>query len=248
MSKVKYEEMLLNEFEKAVQSCPIAYVPCGLLEWHSSHLPLGIDGLKIEELSCRIAKKFGGVVLPPFYVGAPGFTSFQGTITYRPNTVRQVFAETFEQLAKVGFKVIVAIGGHYGPPQKSSLEQAADALKGRSDVVIWVLNEADVVNDVGIMGDHAGPWETSMGMELCKGLVDLRRFNPGPQTVKRYTIPPRADGFDFEYGNDPFVIQQDLRAILDEATIAQQVSMVVDRIGTHALKLLSDHFGLQPAP
>jgi creatinine amidohydrolase len=50
-------------------------VPCGLLEWHSSHLPLGIDGLKIQELAGRIATKFGGVVMPPFYVGAPGFTS-----------------------------------------------------------------------------------------------------------------------------------------------------------------------------
>jgi len=36
--------------------------------------------------------------------------------------VRQVFAETFEQLAKVGFKVIVAIGGHYGAPQKQPAE------------------------------------------------------------------------------------------------------------------------------
>jgi len=243
MRKVKYEEMLLHEFEAALQKVPIAYLPCGLLEWHSSHLPLGIDGLKIEELGCRIAAKYGGIVMPPIYVGAPGYTSFQGTITYRPSTVQQVFVETFEQLIKVGFKVIVAIGGHYGEPQETSLKNAKDELKDRSDVAIWVLNEADVVRDVGISGDHAGAWETSMGMELCGNLVDLERFAPGEQPVARYDIPKRRDGFDFEYSDAPFVIEPDLRDLLDIETIRNQVSMVVDRIGSHALKLIPEHCG-----
>lgn len=238
MRKVKYEEMLLHELEAALEKTPIAYIPCGLLEWHSSHLPLGVDGLKIEELGCRIAEKYGGIVLPPIYIGAPGFTSYQGTITYRPNTVKQVFSETFEQLIKIGFKVIVAIGGHYGSPQETSLKQARDEFKDRSDVVIWVLNETEVVNDVGIFGDHAGPWETSMGIELCGDLVELNRFVPGIQPVKTYDIPQRSDGFDFEYNEPAFLLKEDLKKCLDKDEISKQVSIIVDRIGSHAVELL----------
>ena len=243
---VKYEEMRLEDFETALKKAPIVYVPCGLLEWHSSHLPLGIDGLKTEELACRIASKYGGIVMPPIYVGAPGFTSYPGTITYRPATVRQVFLETFEQLVKVGFKVIVAIGGHYGHPQETSLKGAAGDFKGRHDCVIWVLNEADVINDLGVHGDHAGPWETSMGIELCGNLVDLNGFIPGVQPIKRYDIPQRPDGFAFEYNESEFVIEKDLKTCLDRAEIHRQVSMVIDRIGYHAQELLQDLLANNP--
>lgn len=240
MTKVKYEEMLLHEFKAALQEVHIVYLPCGLLEWHSSHLPLGIDGLKIEELGCRIAAKYGGIVMPPVYVGAPGFTSFEGSITYRPHTVQQVFTETFEQLMKVGFKVIVAIGGHYGSPQETSLKNARDEFKDRTDVAIWILNEADVVNDVGIVGDHAGPWETSMGIATCGDLVELDRFVPGIQPINTYDVPRRPDGYDFEYDDPEFIIEEDLKTCLDQDEIHKQVSMIVDRTGSHALKLLSD--------
>ena len=236
---VKYEDMLLHEFREAVSAVPVAYIPCGLLEWHSSHLPLGIDGLKIEELGRRIAEVRGGVVFPPVYVGAPGFTGYEGTITYRPSTVRQVFAETFGELIKVGFKVIVAIGGHYGRGQQSALMAAADMYKEHAGVAIWVLNEADVVADEGIRGDHAGPWETSMALELCGHLVDLPRFVPGKQELNRYVIPTRDDGMECEYRQSDFRIDADLRAELDPDVIRRQVALVAERIGNRAMELLA---------
>lgn len=238
MKTVMYEEMLLEDFEKAVEETPVAYIPCGLLEWHSSHLPLGIDGMKIEELGRRIATKYGGVVMPPFYVGAPGFCSYQGTMTYKPSTVAQVFTETFEQLIKVGFKVMVAIGGHYGRPQQESLERAASVFAGRDDVAVWVLNEADVINDIGIFGDHAGPWETSMGIELCGDFVDLSRFRPGSQSIKKYSVPSMVEEYDITGHDFDFRIEKDLRNCLDRDEIKRNVGLVVDRIGTHAGELL----------
>lgn len=240
---VKYEEMLLHEFREAVETVPVAYIPCGLLEWHSSHLPLGIDGLKIEELGCRIAEAHGGVVFPPLYVGAPGFTGYEGTISYRPSTVQQVYVETFAELIKVGFKVIVAIGGHYGRGQKSALMAAADQYESQSNVAIWVLNEADVVEDEGIHGDHAGLWETSMGIELCAELVDLQRFVPGKQALNRYDIPERSDGLECEYRKTDFIIDHDLRTELDPVVVRKQVALVAERIGKQAMKLLATVMG-----
>lgn len=34
LRKHKYEEMLPYEFFKELDSCAVAWMPCGLLEWH----------------------------------------------------------------------------------------------------------------------------------------------------------------------------------------------------------------------
>jgi creatinine amidohydrolase len=45
--------------------CPLVFLPVGPLEWHGPHLPLGTDPLNSEEVSLRLAREVGGVVLPP---------------------------------------------------------------------------------------------------------------------------------------------------------------------------------------
>ena len=171
--KVKYEEMFPQELEAAITKCPIAYIPCGLLEWHSSHLPLGLDGLKSEELGLRIARKFGGVVLPPIYTGLPGFSAYQGTVTYREQVVHDVFLETFQQLDKIGFKVMIAIGGHYSEPQEHILKATAAEFMESNSPIVRVITDTDFMQGMGIEGDHAGPWETAAALGLCRNLVEL---------------------------------------------------------------------------
>jgi creatinine amidohydrolase len=239
MQKVAYELMYPAELEQAIDACPVAYVPCGLLEWHSTYLPLGTDGLKMEELGRRIAMKHGGVVLPPFYVGMPGYSSFQGTLTYTRETVYRVFLETFGELGKIGFKVIVALGGHYGKPQERTLKAAAAAYEGEGKARVWVLHESEVVEELGIGVDHAGPWETSMGIELIPDLVDLSNFRPGLQNPKIYSLPERSGRFSFEYGASNLNIDQDLRTSLDPEEISEKVSLIVDRIGLRVQELLA---------
>jgi creatinine amidohydrolase len=239
MKTVRYEELFPHELETIIGQCPVAYIPCGLLEWHSTHLPLGTDGLKMEELGRRIALKHGGVVLPPVYVGMPGFSSFQGTITFTGETVYRVFREFFEELDKIGFRVIVALGGHYGKPQERTLKRAASDHMKRGDAAVWVLHESEVVAELGIGVDHAGPWETSMGIELMPDHVDLSGFRPGEQNPKTYTLPERPGRFSFETRDSGFRIDQDLKDSLDPVEIGKRVSLIVDRIGRRAVELLA---------
>jgi creatinine amidohydrolase/Fe(II)-dependent formamide hydrolase-like protein len=177
--------------------------------------------------------------MPPVYIGMPGFSSFQGSITYSRDTVYAVFLETFQELEKIGFRVVVAVGGHYGKPQESVLKEAASEQMKRGEVTIWVLHEADVGEDLGVAIDHAGPWETSMGLELCGDLVDLESFRPGKQNPKLYTLPERKGRYSFEHRVTNFSIDQDLKRVLDSEEIARRVSVIVERIGTRALQLLS---------
>jgi creatinine amidohydrolase len=46
----RFEEMLPDEMEAEVAGHPICYIPSGTLEWHSHHLPLGLDGLKVQTI------------------------------------------------------------------------------------------------------------------------------------------------------------------------------------------------------
>ena len=62
--KVLYEELTPSEFELRIKKAPIAYLPLGTLEWHSSHLPLGTDGIISREFFKLLAHEIGGIVLP----------------------------------------------------------------------------------------------------------------------------------------------------------------------------------------
>ncbi|MBM4049279.1 MAG: creatininase family protein, partial [Planctomycetes bacterium] len=67
--KVRYEEMFPDEVEAALKKASVAYVPLGSLEWHGPHIAMGNDTLKIHAVCVRIAKRTGGVVLPPTFWG-----------------------------------------------------------------------------------------------------------------------------------------------------------------------------------
>ena len=60
MKKIKYEEMLPNEFIHAINETPVFFVPTGLLEWHGDHLPLGQNSLKAHGLCLEAARKLNG--------------------------------------------------------------------------------------------------------------------------------------------------------------------------------------------
>ncbi len=48
---------------------PIAILPCGVVEWHERHSPIGEDGVKAVGLAHKLAQKLNAFVLPPVYYG-----------------------------------------------------------------------------------------------------------------------------------------------------------------------------------
>ncbi|MBI3385010.1 creatininase family protein [Candidatus Gottesmanbacteria bacterium] len=67
--KIRYEEMFPHEFKLALSKNPIAYLPLGSIEYHGYHNALGLDSLKAWKICQLAAKKIGGVVFPPMYLG-----------------------------------------------------------------------------------------------------------------------------------------------------------------------------------
>ncbi len=120
MPKVRYEEMLPEEFLDAAARMPVFMVPLGLLEWHADHLPLGQDGLKAHGICLRLAERLGGgIVLPPVYFGRPGFSTYTGTLTFSEALVNLMLTELCSQL-KGGREGDRAAGGTTAPRRRSA--------------------------------------------------------------------------------------------------------------------------------
>ena len=193
MKKFKYEEMLPDEFLSAVKEMPVFFVPTGLLEWHGDHLPLGQDALKAHGLCMAVAKKLdGGIVLPANYYGRPGFSTYVGTLTFSESLIQQLFYELFDQLRKVGAKVIVLLTGHYGPCQTESLDRIKKVYESEHpDVKVIAQPEyIGVTIDGMIPADHAGKWETSMFWNMYPELTHMEKFKMEPNKKKIYENAP----------------------------------------------------------
>jgi len=176
MRKVRYEEMLPQEMEAAVAEMPVIYLPFGTLEWHGLHLALGNDAVKAYELCLRAAERSGGVVAPATY-WAIGGMPHPWTSRIDPAVAEKLFYAIYEQMSHIGFKVIIAVTGHYGLDQYYTLKKAAAEFMYKSGVTIFPGPEYEVVTEMGYRGDHAAKWETSILWALRPELVDMGRLS-----------------------------------------------------------------------
>jgi creatinine amidohydrolase len=191
----KYIELTPEKLLSAIKKCPLFFVPTGLIEWHGNHLPLGFDALKAEAICFHIARRTGGIILPPCYFGVAGFGSFAGTLIFKRPTVRSIFLELFTQLEKVGAKIIVLLTGHYGDYQVTLVKEVAKKYMQQSNVKIIAQPEyEDIFLENRIQpADHADKWETSFGLALMPHLIKMNKFKPGSCAIHKYnpefTIP-----------------------------------------------------------
>ncbi len=228
MPKFKYEEMLPEEFISAVQRLPVFIVPTGLLEWHADHLPLGQDALKAYGICLKLAERLdGGIVLPPIYVGRPGFSSYVGTLTYSEACVNLMLYETMGQLKKVGAQVIVLITGHYGPLQVDCVKRVAENFeREHPDVAVIAQPEYEGVTvDGKVPSDHAGLWETSIFWSLYPQLVHMDKFQAVPTRKKLYPNPPH----DYYKENEEWVWHNEVESSSPELG-ERTVNAIVDHL------------------
>jgi len=207
--KLRIEMMTPEEFEDRMNARPLIYLPCGLIEWHGRHLPLGLDGLKMYEIVLGCAERTGGVVLPLNWIGAPGFGSFSGTMTYPADFVKDLLKRMLSQCAKLGAKVVALTTGHYGECQVNTVKSAAGEFTAEHPEVLVLARPEyeEVLVDGEAPADHAGKWETSMAMHLFPHLVRLDLHRPGEERISRY-----GDEYaDWPAEKRPWIWRDDLR-------------------------------------
>ncbi len=168
-----YAELRPDQLEARVAQCPLAYVPWGALEWHSVHLPVGLDGLVAAAIAERAVERTGGVVLPPMYLPITTLPH-RFSISFHAATVRAVLDDLFAELARVGFHAVVLLSGHYAQGHELVLIDAAERAVEQHRLLVLATPPLALLGEEYL--DHAGRWETAQMLAIDPRLVDLQRF------------------------------------------------------------------------
>lgn len=220
MAEVRWENLRPRAMQQRVNEYPVVYVPFGSLEWHGYHNPLGLDTIKARALCLRAAERGGGIVTPATFWPIGGMPH-PWTVRMSAELIHQLAVAIYEQMAHVGFKVVIAVTGHYGVEQVLHIKKSALEVMYRSGLSIYALPEYEVAVDEGYRGDHAAKWETSLTQALFPDLVDMSEAEPEGQPL---------DGVG---GEDP---RRHSSAELGERT----ANLIVERLVAVADRLLKD--------
>jgi creatinine amidohydrolase len=208
-AKVRYDELRPHEFRKRLAERPIAYLPLGTLEWHGEHLPLGSDAIQSEGLMRECARRFGGIVMPPIYLGpdrakpaeagqmligmdyAESTTpprQLDGSCYWVPAGFHLLMVDAIlAQLKRAGFRAVFADG--HGPSRSSWVDNLSERQARFGLKLFGVTRE--IARQWKSQMDHAARNETSLMMHYRPDLVDLSQL---PST--RSTWPQGVAGED----------------------------------------------------
>ena len=236
------EDMTPGELREAVARRPIFILTTGILEWHGDHLPLGTDALKMRGIAERLADRAQAILLPQNWFGVVGFDEMTGTITFSKALVKQMLAEFFANLEKMGAKLIVFLTGHYGRFQVETITEAAAGYLAHSAVRIVAQPEYEGADFTGLDcgADHADKYETSLMMALHPELVQMEKFQPELQIPSEY--PYRENAWGFHSPTGPWTFSGDLR----KTASSQLGEKLIERILSHLEQRINDEYAKCP--
>jgi creatinine amidohydrolase len=165
----RLEELDPATLDARLVAKPALVLALGTIEWHSHHLPLGLDLLKAQAIAERAADRAHAVLAPPAWWAAGGV---QQPCTLRlPAAVTEpVLTAVLQGFAAMGFRAIAVVNGHYGLENSIAVRRAALAVTGATVVP---LADYELLTDLGATGDHAGIWETALLLPVRPDLVHL---------------------------------------------------------------------------
>ncbi len=200
--EVRFQYLRPSQVVAARQACPLVFLPLGPLEWHGPHLPLGTDPLNAQEVSLRLAREVGGVVLPPLFLGTErerspqmlrsiGFRGdeyivgmdFPGMAMrslYCPEEVLAVAVRWWlEMLVSHGYKLIVLLNGHGADNQIQTLQRLATEFSNTSPARVLLLMPMPRAPGDYFNGSHATRVETAI-MQAVTESVSTAELPEGP--------------------------------------------------------------------
>ncbi|MFM7447778.1 MAG: creatininase [Leptolyngbyaceae cyanobacterium] len=170
----------------------IVLIPCGALEQHGPHLPLGTDALLSTSVAQSVAEQINGIVAPTFSYGyksqpkSGGGQHFPGTTSLDGNSLIQLLRDVVRELARQGARQVVVVNGHYENQWflTEGIELAIRDVGGGPNLRVmrleyWDFLTQDILNQVfpdgfpGFALEHAAVIETSLMAHYYPKLVRL---------------------------------------------------------------------------
>ncbi|MEY3299369.1 MAG: hypothetical protein RLZZ597_2629 [Cyanobacteriota bacterium] len=185
LSWIEYQQRLQNDDT-------IVLIPCGALEQHGPHLPLGTDALLSTSVAQGIAEHIDGIVAPTFSYGyksqpkSGGGQHFPGTTSLDGNSLIQLLRDVVRELARQGAKRIVVVNGHYENQWflTEGIELAIRDVGAETNLRVmrleyWDFLTQDILEQIfpdgfpGFALEHAAVIETSLMAHYYPKLVRL---------------------------------------------------------------------------
>lgn len=188
----------------------VVFIPCGALEQHGPHLPLGTDGLLSTAIARDVALRVQGLVAPTFSYGyksqpkSGGGQHFPGTTSLDGNSLSQMMRDVVRELARQGAKRLVVVDGHFENQWflTEGIDLALRDIGPEGGVSImrleyWDFFTEETLNAVfpegfpGYALEHAAVLETSLMLHYYPDLVRLELIpNDKPAEFPPYDVFP----------------------------------------------------------
>jgi len=174
--EVRLERLTPAEIDARLAESSVVYLPLGSVEFHGPHLPTGLDTLNALGVCMGAAKRGGGVVLPPLYLGiGGGHSQYPWTImmpasgeTVRPNILRSL-----TRLEQFGVGVAVLFTGHFADEQLAMIDEIATTWNSQDHGMRVLATGVNRCVSADLAPDHAGVFETTLLHSLHPELVHL---------------------------------------------------------------------------
>jgi creatinine amidohydrolase len=178
-------EMTNAEVERFLADHHTVIVPVGSTEQHGPHLALSADVLIPQEVARRVAPRLGAVVAPPVsYALSYPHVGFKGLVHIRIPTFMSLIEDLCHAFAKVGFRRIVFLNGHYDNTYAIAYACANAAYGLPPEVKAFPINYWDgIPPEVAkeymslAKGLHANAAETAAVLAINPALVDMEKAN-----------------------------------------------------------------------
>jgi creatinine amidohydrolase len=217
---MQWEHLTSDEFALAVKATGVCLLAMGVVEKHSTHLPLGTDYLSGHAIACLAAEKEKAVVFPPFYFGQIyEARCFAGTLTLKPTLLLELVQGVLDEIGRNGFKKIIIYNAHGGNDyflpflaQCSLWEQKSYSLYlYTGELSSQRQQEWDSLLETPEHG-HACECETSVFMASYPNLVDPANISHEPSTaLHRLSHLPSHFGAIWWYADYPHHYAGDAR-------------------------------------
>lgn len=199
---IRLEELFPQELQARLETRPILVLPVGTIEWHSHHLPIGLDGIVGASLAEAIANRVDGVLAPVTYF-AVGGVPYPYTLELDITVIEPLYTAVLREFGRMGFRLIILISGHFGLAQTLAVKRSALTVMQQADMLVMPLAEYDLTTDSGYTGDHAGIGETSLLWALRPDLVRLVAVSADDSLDGVLGEDPRGKA-SAEWGNQVF--------------------------------------------
>ena len=186
-----WSAMTSHELGEQLALTSVAMVPCGAVEQHSGHLPLGQDNFQIEEIVRRAVVMLGREGKPVIFGPTIPFgpihnLKFPGSIDIKPSTLALLTKEVCLNLHRDGIKTIMLCMGHdlsLGALMVAARELAAETDDALTVIVanwlpavVKLLPEIFTDMPAGKRDGHGGAGETARMMAQHPNLVAMDRL------------------------------------------------------------------------